>query len=66
MQKEYWLDRWERQDIGFHQNEINPYLSQFWPRLQLAPGSTVLVLPAAKAAICFGCTNKDIQFWVSN
>ena len=43
MQKEYWLDRWERQDIGFHQNEINPYLSQFWPRLQLAPGSTVLV-----------------------
>ncbi len=43
MQKEYWLDRWERQDTGFHQNEINPYLSQFWQSLQLAPGSAVLV-----------------------
>ncbi|WP_292996169.1 thiopurine S-methyltransferase [Nitrosomonas sp.] len=43
MQKEYWLDRWERKDIGFHQNEINPYLCQFWQSLQLAPGSTVLV-----------------------
>ena len=43
MQKEYWLDRWERQDTGFHQNEINPYLRQFWQCLQLAPGSEVLV-----------------------
>lgn len=43
MRKEYWLDRWERKDIGFHQNEINPYLCQFWQHLQLAPGSTVLV-----------------------
>lgn len=43
MQKKYWLDRWERKDIGFHQNEINPYLCQFWQSLQLAPGSTVLV-----------------------
>lgn len=43
MQKEYWLNRWERQDTGFHQNEINPYLCQFWQSLQLAPGSTVLV-----------------------
>jgi len=43
MQKEYWLDRWERQDTGFHQNETNPYLDQYWQRLQLAPGSAVLV-----------------------
>jgi len=43
MQKKYWLDRWERKDIGFHQNETNPYLGQYWQRLQLAPGSTALV-----------------------
>lgn len=43
MQKEYWLDRWERKDIGFHQNEINPYLHEYWQALQLAPGSVVFV-----------------------
>lgn len=43
MQKEYWLDRWKRKDIGFHQNEINPYLGQFWQSLRLAPGSMVFV-----------------------
>jgi len=43
MQEKYWLDRWERKDIGFHQNEINPYLHEYWQELQLAPGSAVFV-----------------------
>lgn len=43
MKKEYWLERWEQNDTGFHQAEINPYLRAFWPRLQLSPASTVLV-----------------------
>lgn len=43
MKKEYWLNRWEREDIGFHQNEINPYLREYWQRLHLAPDSEVFV-----------------------
>ena len=43
MKKDYWLERWERDEIGFHQNEINPYLCQYLPELQLAPGSEVFV-----------------------
>ena len=43
MDKTYWLNRWERQETGFHQSEINPYLREFWPRLQQRPASTVLV-----------------------
>ncbi len=43
MDKAYWLNRWDRQDTGFHQSEVNPYLREFWPRLQLSPASTVLV-----------------------
>ncbi|MDE2387962.1 MAG: thiopurine S-methyltransferase, partial [Betaproteobacteria bacterium] len=43
MQKEYWQERWNRNDTGFHQTEINPYLREFWQRLQLSPASTVLV-----------------------
>lgn len=43
MKKEYWLDRWEREDIGFHQSTINPYLREYWQRLHLARDSEVFV-----------------------
>jgi thiopurine S-methyltransferase len=33
MKKEFWLERWERGEIGFHQDEINPYLHQYWQEL---------------------------------
>ncbi len=33
MKKEFWLERWERGEIGFHQDEINPYLRQYWSEL---------------------------------
>ena len=31
MQKEFWHDRWENRQIGFHQDESNPYLDKYWP-----------------------------------
>lgn len=43
MKKDFWLERWEREEIGFHQNEINPYLHQYWQELHLACGSEVFV-----------------------
>lgn len=43
MKKEFWLERWERAEIGFHQDEINPYLRLFWPDLHLARGGEVFV-----------------------
>ena len=43
MKKEYWLDRWKREDIGFHQNTINPYLGEYWQTLKVARNSTVFV-----------------------
>lgn len=43
MEKNFWHERWERQEIGFHQNEINPFLDRHWQELQLAPGSKVFV-----------------------
>jgi thiopurine S-methyltransferase len=43
MEKEFWLERWDRQEIGFHQDEINPYLQQHWQVLRADPGSTVFV-----------------------
>ena len=43
MKKEYWLERWRQEEIGFHQSEINPYLRQYWPDLQVAPGKQVFI-----------------------
>ncbi|MBN9124422.1 MAG: thiopurine S-methyltransferase [Nitrosospira sp. 56-18] len=43
MKEDYWLDRWKRGETAFHQDEINPYLSQYWPELGLVPGSMVFV-----------------------
>jgi len=43
MNNEFWLKRWEHEEIGFHQNELNPYLREYWSELKLARGSTVFV-----------------------
>ncbi len=43
MKKEFWLERWERAEIGFHQDEVNPYLRRFWHELDVARGGEVFV-----------------------
>lgn len=43
MKKDFWLERWEREEIGFHQNEINPYLRAYWNALRISGGSKVFV-----------------------
>lgn len=43
MEKDFWLERWERKETGFHQDEINPYLRRYWPELHLAKGGEVFV-----------------------
>lgn len=43
MHPDFWHARWEANQIGFHQDEINAYLERYWATLALAPGSRVLV-----------------------
>lgn len=43
MEPAFWQQRWADNQIGFHQAQVNPYLQQYWPHLQLAHGSRVLV-----------------------
>ena len=43
MEPAFWHKRWADNQIGFHQAQVNPYLQTYWPQLQLAPGSRVLV-----------------------
>ena len=43
MEEAFWRARWAQGQIGFHLQEVNPYLQQHWPSLSIAPGSQVLV-----------------------
>ena len=43
MQKTFWLERWQLNQIGFHNADINPHLKQNWPSLELVANSRVFV-----------------------
>ena len=43
MHQDFWQERWQQGQIGFHQAEINTFLEKHWTALQLAPGAKVLV-----------------------
>ena len=43
MEEEFWHERWENNLIGFHLDEVNQYLIQSWPLLNLKAGATVFV-----------------------
>ena len=43
METDFWLERWRLNQIGFHQQEINAHLQEFWPGLTIAPPGQVFV-----------------------
>ena len=43
MEHNFWHERWQSNQLGFHQDATNQRLMTYWPRLELAAGSTVLV-----------------------
>lgn len=40
---EFWHERWEKGEIGFHQHEYNRYMQNFISRLGIQPGANILV-----------------------
>lgn len=57
MTHEYWLNRWERNEIGFHQEDFNPYLLEYWPHLNI-PSSGTVFLPL--------CGKSRDMIWLHN
>ena len=43
MENDFWHERWEKNEIGFHQSQFHPFLLQYWPSLNLKQGSRVFV-----------------------
>jgi thiopurine S-methyltransferase len=50
MDPKFWHERWEANQIGFHQNHINPHLVRYWPELNTSAGSRVFVPLCGKSA----------------
>jgi thiopurine S-methyltransferase len=50
MNREYWLDKWERHDTAFHQDDVNADLRSFWQSLDPRPGETVFVPLCGKSS----------------
>lgn len=43
MYADFWHERWESGRVGFHQDETNRYLVQYWDALDIAQDATVFV-----------------------
>ena len=43
MKLNFWQQRWQENQIGFHLDQVNPNLKKFWSTLKLKPQSHVLV-----------------------
>lgn len=49
MDHAFWHARWEANEIGFHQREINPHLQTYWPALQAVAKGCVFVPMCGKS-----------------
>lgn len=52
MNANFWHQKWERGDIGFHRNEANPLLTEHFGKLNLAKGSRVFLPLCGKSRDC--------------
>lgn len=43
MEPDFWHARWQQNQIGFHQGEVNPYLQQHWEDLGVPAPARILV-----------------------
>ena len=43
MEPEFWHQKWHENQIGFHQTDINPWLLEYWGRLNLCQGDLIFV-----------------------
>ena len=51
MQQEFWHERWQLNQIGFHSQEINCHLQYNWPALNTPKGSRVFVTLCGKSLV---------------
>ncbi len=43
MEPGFWHEKWQQQQIGFHQQDVNPFLVTYWHQLALPADAKVFV-----------------------
>lgn len=43
MEHKFWHERWSKDEIGFHQQDVNPFLIKHWPTINSSANDTVFV-----------------------
>ena len=51
MKAEFWKQRWEQDQLGWHQSEANAQLVQEWPELGIDEGAPVFVPLCGKLSL---------------
>ena len=54
MEPSFWHEKWQLQQIGFHQGDVNPLLQKYWPTLGVSSSCPVFVPLCGKSLdMCF-------------
>ena len=61
MKADFWIQRWDNDQIGFHLDEVNPYLIQFYSELGLSKGQKVFVPLCGKSRDLMWLAEQGIQ-----
>ena len=61
MSANYWLKRWKDDDIGFHENNVNPYLDRYFTNLVPSIDSRIFVPLCGKTKDIAWLLNKGMH-----
>jgi len=61
MDAQFWHARWQEKSIGFHRPEVNAYLKNFWPLLNVPAGGGVFVPLCGKSLDMLWLADQGFQ-----
>ncbi len=61
MEKEFWMKRWQAQQIGFHEDQFNLSLQEHWETLGAKEGETVFVPLCGKSRDMLYLVEQGLQ-----
>ncbi len=63
MDTEFWKQRWQNNETGFHLDDVNPLLPRFWPRLNIPENSQVFVPLCGKSLDLCWLREQGHEVW---
>jgi thiopurine S-methyltransferase len=61
MEHKFWHERWEQNQIGFHQPEANGHLRAFWPRFEFQKNALTFVPLCGKSLDMLWLRSQDMR-----